>query len=292
MSTNDGPEDPIRLADLVAYAEGRLPPGSALRARVEEHLRRHADDAARVEAYQEQDRLLREVYAGVTRQPLPARLQTDLTAPEHSPRRLALAASLAAGIAIGWLVAQVELAPYATDADDAVAERAASDLTDAATAESRSAVNTSVAAGLPDLSPIGLTPTGELGLEDPAAGLRHYEYVDPAGRVVNLLVTREPMIDAASVYTLQTGENSVAYWRRGDTTFLLSGPVRPERIQEMAHAAMAHLDSAEVRRGSDGESPRDGVVAGSRNAGGADGDAGARAVEDDPANPTPVVDRM
>lgn len=291
MTMTDEPDNPIRLEDLIAHAEGRLPAGSALRARVEEHLHHHSGDAARVEAWRRQDELLREAYGDIARQPLPSRLQESLQQPERSHPRFALAASLMIGIAVGWLVAQIEYSPEGGDTDASLAEQTAEKLTganehiDTGTIAAGNAGETLLPEGAPDLSSIGLTATGNVSLDDPSAGLRRYEYRDASGRTLQLLVTRDSRVDPASVYTLRNGDFTLAYWHQGDSTYLLSGAIEPERLQTLAHETMATLEpQAADKDGASGS----GVVAGNRN----DSGNGENAVVEDAVEPVPVVDQM
>lgn len=302
MNMADEPNNPVRLEDLVAHAEGRLPAGSALRARVEEHLHHHPEDAARVDAYRRQDELLRAAYGDIAREPLPSRLQERLQQPERSHPRLALAASLVIGIAVGWLVAQIEYVPRNGDGGGTLAEQTTQSLTgtdevadaDASGIVDTGAVNTGGAGdmllpeGSPDLSSIGLTATGNVSLGDPAAGLRRYEYRDISGETVQLLVTRDPLIDPASVYTLQNGDFALAYWHQGDNTYLLSGVIEPDRLQALAHETMATLESESSRATGDGGTSGSGVMAGTRN----DTGNGENTVVEDAADPMPVIDQM
>lgn len=286
MTMTDEPNHPIRLEDLVAHAEGRLPAGSALRARVEEHLHQHPEDAARVEAWRRQDELLREAYGGIVQQPLPSRLQERLQQPERPQPRLALAASLVIGLVAGWLVAQIEYAPEGADGGGSLAEQTAERLT--GTNETVDAGEILLPGGAPDLSPIGLTATGNTALEDPSAGLRRYEYRDADGRTLQLLVTRDPMIDPASVYTLQNGDFTLAYWHQDDNTYLLSGAIEPEHLQALAHKTMATLEPGSPQTGDNDESADSGVMAGNRN----ENAAGENPAVEDVADPVPVVDQM
>lgn len=292
----DETNHPIRLEDLVAHAEGRLPTGSALRARVEAHLRHHPEDAARVEDYRRQDALLQEAFDGIARQPLPPRVQECLHRTSRPHPRLALAASLALGITIGWLVGQIEYGPQGTNDGDSLAEQTAASLTGTEATVDAAAVNMDddggmlLPEGAPDLSAIGLAATGNTALEDPAAGLRRYEYRDGAGNTLQLLVTRDSLVDPASVYTLRNGDFSLAYWHQGERTYLLGGAIKPERLQALAHETMATLERGQPAGSS--ETADAGVVAGNdRKKVGNNGEGAGTSVEN-PVEPVPVIDRM
>lgn len=312
MTMTDEPNDPIRLEDLVAHAEGRLPAGSTLRARVEEHLRHNPGDAARVDAYRHQDHLLHEAFDDIARQPLPPRLQERLAQPQLPQQpRLALAASLVIGIAVGWLVAQIEQAPEGGDGGGTLAEQAAERLTgtedgivradesagererehgivDTGAVDASATSEKLLPEGTPDLSSIGLTATGNMALEDPAAGLRRYEYRDTSGSTLQLMVTRDRMVDPASVYTLQNGDFSLAYWHQGDNTYVLSGAIKTDRLQSLAHDTMAALEPDAPQPIDDGDSSDSEVMAGSGKKVG----NGKNTTVEEVAEPMPVIDKM
>lgn len=292
----DETNDPIRLEDLVAHAEGRLPAGSALRARVEEHLRHHPEDAARVEAYRRQDELLHEAFDDVARQPLPSRLEKCLRQTLPARPRLALAASLVVGVAIGWLVAQIEYGPEDGNHGGSLAEQTAGSLAgtetniDAAATQVSDSGEVLLSEGAPNLSGIGLTATGNVALEDPATGLRRYEYRDGTGNVLQLLVTRDAVIDPGGVYTLQNGDFTLAYWKQGDRTYLLSGAIERDRLQALAHDTMATLEPGQPTDSpASGESAETGVVAGNDQK---EVDNGEGAAVEGQAEPVPVIDQM
>jgi len=278
--------DPIRPEDLVAHAEGRLPAGSALRARIEEHLRHDPEAAARVAAYRRQDTLLHEAFDHHLQQPLPPSVHERLERSEEARPRWALAATLVIGIAAGWSVAQVEFPPGGGNtAPDTRAEPVAGSGVDSEAGMQSSAQAVLRPEGAPDLSAIGLTSTGQTALEDPAAGLRRFEYRNADGRILQLLVTQDPLIDPASVYTLQSGDFSLAYWHRGDRTYLLTGAIDSDRLQALAHETMVTLAPDEPA--VNGGAVDSGVVAGNQEAG-----EGESPSVDEAESPTPVIDQM
>ena len=107
----------ITEADLQAYVDGRLI--DARRAEVEDWLAERSDEVARLAAYKELGERCRAAYAGVTAEPIPARIeQAWLPAPRGWRRRAAVIALVlligAAGGAAGvWVMTQSTLASAA-----------------------------------------------------------------------------------------------------------------------------------------------------------------------------------
>ncbi|MFW5970110.1 MAG: anti-sigma factor family protein, partial [Halofilum sp. (in: g-proteobacteria)] len=115
----------MRTEHLTAYAEGRLPPGSALRDRVERHLHDHPEDAARIRQYRRQDALLHEVFDRVLEEPLPGRVLSATSRPaKRSSRAIAgVAAALVIGIGVGWTAARLIPEPGGQPALEGFVER-------------------------------------------------------------------------------------------------------------------------------------------------------------------------
>jgi len=92
---------PVTEAELQAYVDGQLPASRA--AEIAEHLARHDDVAARVNAYHRQNALLHEAFDPLLDEPLPARLLKVTVKSRFSLQRYAVAAALmmASGLA-GW----------------------------------------------------------------------------------------------------------------------------------------------------------------------------------------------
>lgn len=295
MTMTEDHDNPIRPEDLVAHAEGRLPVGSILRERVEEYLRCHPAEAERAAAYRRQDALLHEAFDGILDQSLPARLQDSLRQSRRRERpNLAMAASLVVGIALGLLVAQFDPLSLHEGIDGPNAEPRADSTIGTGTAEETDTATASVDANMflaqnaPDLSAAGLTATGNIALENPATGLRRYEYRDTNGNQLQLLVSRESKVDPASVYTLRNGKFALAYWRQGDRTYLLTGTTDPDHLQSLAHESMATLQPDASPAGDD-TSSGSGVVAGSQ---GENGTIGNGTTVEEPKEPAPVSDQM
>lgn len=241
MSMHDHRDKPVRTEDLVAHAEGRLPAGSALRARVEAHLRRHPDDAARVQAYRHQDALIREAFDDIALQPIPDRLVPGSTAGGRGRPRAApgMAAMLVAGIALGWLAAQLAPPEVQRPAMRGFAERVADRLTASpGSATSTTGVTAPAGAGgVPDLAAAGLQPVG-MG-ETGGMGARRYDYRDADGNLLHLFVSRDIAAATPSVRTLEP--DTLAYWHDAGVTYVLGGQVSGERLVTTARRVRAAL---------------------------------------------------
>lgn len=91
---------------LLAYVDGQLPPQE--RARIESYLARRPEEARRVEAYRQQNRMLHGAFDGAYAQPLPPEIaeltrqvERRLQRPERNFRPLRVAASLLVAAAVG-----------------------------------------------------------------------------------------------------------------------------------------------------------------------------------------------
>ena len=102
MNTHTTPL-PVTEADLHAWCDARLPPERA--AEVEAYLAARPEEAARIAAYERQRIEIKALFDPVLAEPVPQRLTQAAT-----PRmvrwqgRLAMAASLVLGVALGWNV--------------------------------------------------------------------------------------------------------------------------------------------------------------------------------------------
>lgn len=226
---HDHPDRPVRTEDLVAYAEGRLPAGSRLRARVEAHLHRYPADTARVQAYQHQDALIREAFGDVARQPIPGRLMpgpTDDDARRRPWPALGMAAALVVGIAMGWLGARTLPPAVQQPAMQGFAEHVADRLTTSADIGATGAPVPADAGPVPDLAAAGLQPLGRGGAGD--MGARRFDYRDADGNTFHLFVSRDIAVATPSVRTLEAG--NLAYWHEGGVTYVLGGQVAGDRL--------------------------------------------------------------
>lgn len=244
MSMHDHPDKPVRDEDLVAYAEGRLPAGSALRARVEAHMRRQPADAARVQSYQRQDALIREAFGDITRQPVPNRLVPG-SAPDDRGRpraALGMVAMLVVGVALGWLGARVTPTDVQRPAMQGFAERVADRLTTSTGAGTTEAAVPTDGGDVPDLAAAGLRPLGRGGTAGDR-GVRRFDYRDIDGNTVHLFVSPDIASTTPSVRTLEAGDYTLAYWHEGNATYVVGGHLPERRLVEIARSVGRTLDS-------------------------------------------------
>lgn len=121
--SHDDGSDRVTHDDLMAYAEGRLPPGIARRARVENWLRTHPADAARVRAYMHQDQSIRSAWGDVANETIPDRLLPDRIRQQRRPmartwlRPTAMAAAFALAMVTGFLAGRADLGGTTPQAD-------------------------------------------------------------------------------------------------------------------------------------------------------------------------------
>jgi|GEM_PF-3689721 len=121
--SHDDGSDRITHDDLMAYAEGRLPPGIVRRARVENWLRTHPADAARVRAYMHQDQCIRSAWGDVTNETIPDRLLPDRIRQQRRPtarpwlRPTAMVAAFALAMVTGFIAGRADLGGATPQAD-------------------------------------------------------------------------------------------------------------------------------------------------------------------------------
>lgn len=242
MTMHDDRDEPVRTEELVAYAEGRLPAGSRLRARVEAHLHRHPADAARVQAYRDQDALIREAFGDVAGESVPARLLPGSAADGRRRFRAApaMAAALVVGIAVGWLGAQFAAMDPRRPALQGFAERVADRLS--GPANKGEAVAPVASGGVPDLGAAGLRPVGRGEAGD--TGTRRFDYRDANGNTVHLFVSRDIASTTPSIRTLETGGHTLAYWHKGEVTYVLGAQGPRDRIVATAREVRDMLGTA------------------------------------------------
>lgn len=244
MTMHDQPDKPVRDEDLVAYAEGRLPAGSGLRARVEAHLHRQPADAARVQSYQRQDALIREAFGDIAREPIPDRLVPG-SVPDDGGRpwaALGMAAMLVVGIALGWLGARVTATDVQQPAVQGFAEHVADRLTTSTGAGATEATAPADGDDAPDLSAAGLRALGHGGAADDR-GTRRFDYRDADGNTIHLFVSPDIASTTPSVRTLEAGDYTLAYWHQDDATYVVGGHVPGNRLVGIARSVRQAVGS-------------------------------------------------
>lgn len=231
-------EHGVRTEDLVAYAEGRLPAGSGLRARVERHLRDNPGSAQRVRQFRHQDELIREAFGPVAAEPLPEHLVPGRSRKAHDRWYAApgIAAALLIGIAIGWTAAG--LAPEAHDrpAIRGFVERVGERLAEvpATAVQGEETVDAIASGNGPNLDAAGLQLIGGTDSPEIEADVFRFDYRDTAGNTIHLFVARDIAPALSSIRTLTVDDRLLAYWHLGDSTYVLGGQVGDDRLVDIA----------------------------------------------------------
>lgn len=258
----------VSEAQLHALADGVLP--EEQRAALETHLRQHPDDAARVDAWREQNRQLRALFDPVQEQAMPQRL-LHATAPPATPAaanqhwyRPAMQAAAAvvlvlAGGAGGWLLHGV---PAGADAGASprMLARSAAIAHAVYTPEVRHPVEVGAEQEAhlvqwlskrlgtqlqpPVLSPLGYQLIGGRLLPGDGDGpVAQFMYEDGGGKRLTLYVAKERAgrQETAFRYT-QEKELSVFYWIDGQLGYALSASLPKQELGKIADAVYAQLE--------------------------------------------------
>lgn len=253
--------------ELHAYVDGALP--GARRLEVEAWLAAHPDDAARVQAWAEQNRALHAAFDGVLNEPLPLDLVRAATRRRAMPAAfVTVAATLAmvvtglVGYAIGTSTEQapapVHFARDATLARDAALAHAVFSPearhpveVDAAHADHLVAwlskrVGTQLKA--PDLGAQGFALLGGRLLSGATGPVAQFMYEDTVERRVTLYVRRAVAGNQETAFRHAT-ENGfdVFYWIDGDFGYALSGQIGRQAMQQLAEAAYHQLAPPAIR---------------------------------------------
>lgn len=240
---------------LHAYLDGELDP--ATRAEVEARLAQDPEARQRLENYAGVDRLLRQEYAPVLDEPVPARL---LRRPARMPvRRLAgLAATLVGGVALGWVV-HGELAPTVPQLAQASMPvwRQAVAAHVVYTPEVRHPVEVTAEqeqhlvgwlskrlgtpVRAPRLSPLGYELLGGRLLPDEGAPAAQFMYQDASGRRLTLYVKRNTESrDTAFRFASDSGQ-SAFYWVDRELGYALVGDLPRGQLSGAARLVYQQL---------------------------------------------------
>lgn len=252
----------VREDELHAYVDGVLP--AARRLEVEAWLAAHPDDAARVEAWAAQNRLLHGAFDPALNEPLPLNLVRAARRPALGLPLRALAASLAlvaaglVGYVFGLGAGDAAPAPHAVLARDAaIAHAVFSPETrhpvevEAAHAEHLVAwlskrVGTPLDA--PDFSAQGFHLLGGRLLAGETGPVAQFMYQDSLERRVTLYVRRAAADKGVTRFRhAREGGLDVFYWIDGDFGYALSGPIGRPAMQQLADAAYRQLAPAAAR---------------------------------------------
>lgn len=257
-------EDPIREIDLLAYADGRL--DAARQAAVEEYLRDHPDQAARIADHRRHVALIRELYAPVLAEPVPARLAGALRPALSSWPRQGLRAAAVLALCVttgltGWWLGGGQGGPPVVETMVRAANEAPANGGGVTLASARS--------GLLDTLLAADRPMGELRLAAPpldalgmvleeADALRHEDgtpilragYRTAEGGRFELLIALRPTEAVPTVRTRSVDDRAIAYWEGGGATFALLDPEGV--VDPLAIARLAELRLIERATGNGG----------------------------------------
>ncbi|HWR77378.1 MAG TPA: anti-sigma factor [Thiobacillus sp.] len=250
--------DEVHEHELHAYVDGALP--EARRLEVEAWLAAHPADAARVQAWSDQNQSLHAAFDAVLNEPLPLKLVRATRRPALPVPFRAVAALLAmmvtglVGYAIGFNAEQAPAAPVYLARDAAIAHAVFSPEArhpvevDAAHAEHLVAwlskrVGTQLQA--PDFSAQGFELLGGRLLSGETGPVAQFMYQDKIERRVTLYVRRAVAGNQETTFRHAT-ENGVDvfYWIDGDFGYALSGQIGRQAIQQLADAAYKQLVTA------------------------------------------------
>lgn len=258
---------PITESDLHAYADKLLP--TSRREEVEAYLAAHPEEAERVHAYSEQNRLLHALYDPVVDEPIPARLRT--AAAHTSPRsRWSLqrfAAGLAfavAGGAVGWNLhaqwqpedsmaraprpgmqlaslphqAAVAHVVYSPDVRRPV-EVGAEQEEQLVTWLSKR-LNAKIRA--PKLGTLGYELIGGRLLPGNSGPVAQFMYNDASGQRLTLYVSNENTVNTDTGFRFsQEGQVNVMYWIDGKFGYALSGGVERRELARIGNVVYEQL---------------------------------------------------
>jgi len=257
---------PIAEADLHAYVDRQLSDERA--AEIAAFLQQHPEALERVQAWREQNRLLREWLAPVASEPLPLRLPLAPPAAQRRWPALAAALALAACSAVaGWLVrgeldrrqAGAARVAAATAGEAAFAHRAAIAHTVYAAdarrpveigADQEQALITWLTKRLgapvraPALAQAGYALVGGRLLPGGQGPVAQFMYASPEGRRLTLYVTREAAGGKTAFQFAQEGAVRVFYWVDGSFGYALSGEVERGELMRISTEVYQQLDAA------------------------------------------------
>jgi anti-sigma factor RsiW len=253
---------------LQAHVDGRLDPAHA--EAVAAVLAAHPDLAARVAAWRLQKASIADAYASLVDEPVPARLVQAASRPAAAASaaarlsalpwqtRFALAAMLAGGIAIGWVV-RGALPTGGSGPEAAALPRDAAIAHAVYSPEIRHPVEVAASEQdhlvgwlskrlgrklvVPDLAAAGYELVGGRLLPGDQGPAAQFMYQDAAGRRLTLYVRAEPTTVPATAFRFtEQGALRVFHWVDGALGYALSGEL--DRDELLALATRVHRQIA------------------------------------------------
>ncbi|EZP37852.1 anti-sigma factor family protein [Janthinobacterium lividum] len=255
----------ISEAQLHALADGVLP--EEQRAAIDAHLRAHPDDAARVDAWREQNRQLRALFDPVLDEAVPPALLQAASPPaangtwqRHAMQAAAAVVLVIAGGMGGWLLRGDASDSITASASPLALARSAAIAHAVYTPEVRHPVEVGVEQEAhlvqwlskrlgtklqpPALSPLGYHLIGGRLLPGDGDGpVAQFMYEDGGGKRLTLYVAKERAgrQETAFRYT-QEQDLSVFYWIDGQLGYALSANLPKQELGKIADAVYAQLE--------------------------------------------------
>jgi anti-sigma factor RsiW len=240
--------------ELHAYADDRLEPAD--RRAVEAHLVEYAEDAARVQAYREQNAAFHAAFDPVLNEPLPDRLRRIDTS-RRSARFAVAAGWLAAGVALGWFAHSVVglrggPVPLSLARQAAIAHAVYSPEirhpVEVGAAEQEHLVNwlsKRLGAKLkaPLLTAEGFELVGGRLLPGPGGAVAQFMYQDAKGKRLTLYVSRVEGTQRDTAFRFsQEDKVPVFYWIDGPLGYALSGDLGKGQLLDVATSVYKQLN--------------------------------------------------
>jgi anti-sigma factor RsiW len=240
--------------ELQGYVDDRLEP--AARRDVEAHLAEHPEDAARVQAYREQNAALHAAFDPVLNEPVPDRLRRIDTS-RRSARFAAAAGWLVVGALVGWFAhALVGMragpVPMSLARQAAVAHAVYSPEirhpVEVGAAEQEHLVNwlsKRLGAKLkaPVLTAEGFELVGGRLLPGQSGAVAQFMYQDAKGKRLTLYVSRIEGTQRDTAFRFSQEEKvAVFYWIDGPLGYALSGDLAKPQLLEIATSVYKQIN--------------------------------------------------
>jgi anti-sigma factor RsiW len=254
--------DHVSEEELNAYVDNELP--ADRRSAVEAWLASHPDDAARVAGWRKQAELLCHRYGHLEYETPPSRFNLDRLARRHYSALAAIAACVAAfmiGVASGWTVHAIEtekpsdLTRFTNDALLAyrlytVEVRHPVEVPGDQRPHLVEWLSKRVGSPLhpPELDKQGLKLVGGRLLPGPTGPSAFFMYENTSGERFTLYCGRVSDGETALRYTTG-GQNAAYYWVDQNLAYVLSGPMEPGKLREIAQAAYDQIDRRTAPQG-------------------------------------------
>lgn len=247
----------VTEADIQAYADGQITPGTELAEAVEARLGADPGARKRMQAYVRQNEAIREHYRDVLSEPLPEQLRPEVIRARSGMPAIRSAGSmprLAAGVAtvsfavlLGWLIGQSASEPLERFAGRVSEHWADSDNLQPLSAESEALRSVEALGGAPDFSPEGLRLVGARQVEDNQ--MYEVQYRDVSGRELRLVMAPDPQRHDQLLSRTRDDGRQVVYWKQGPLMYALTGDFSERDLDGLAHFAIERFTDDRGGRG-------------------------------------------